>query len=115
MNKAQRAELQTEVVDKITSLISRLEDSDYTILEEIKTTLSAVEGVTSAMADQEREKFENMSEGLQNSESGQKLEEAADKLDNLCWPDAPEELDDDSSEVLMAELQEVLTEVEELL
>jgi hypothetical protein len=117
MNKAQRAELQTEVVDKITQIIEDLGEEGLggTDLDSIKEAVSAAEGVTSAMADQEREKFGNMSEGLQGSENGQKLEEAADKLENLCWPDIPEELNDETAAVLAEELQSVLTEVEELL
>jgi hypothetical protein len=118
MNKAQRKELQL-VVDKlnnITGLLDGIEDADYSEVDTdlIKSELSHCETVVTDMASSEREKFDNMSEGLQQSETGQNIESAADTLENVTWPELPEELDDETAEVFVNEVHEVIAELENL-
>lgn len=67
MNKQARADLQKLVLDRIAEAKGILEDV-WNDLEFIK--------------DEEQEKFDNLSEGLQASEMGQRLEESASSLDN---------------------------------
>jgi acyl-CoA reductase-like NAD-dependent aldehyde dehydrogenase len=55
------------------------------VLEDVQSKLESEDmaGVKDA-ADAEREKFDNMSDGLQASERGQKIEAAADALDEAA-------------------------------
>jgi hypothetical protein len=46
-------------------------------LKEIKSKLES-------MKDDEEEKYDNMPEGLQDSERGEKMQESIDALDNAC-------------------------------
>lgn len=66
MNKEQRKKLE--------NIIARMEE----LQGEIATAASDIQ----AEAEAEREKFDNLNEGLQASERGQALETAADALDN---------------------------------
>ena len=49
----------------------------YAMIDKAKSIIEAV-------ADGELEKFENLSEGLQASERGQRMEEVASELQNVC-------------------------------
>ena len=51
-------------------------------IENAKSELAAQQDLISELAESEREKFDNMSEGLQNGEKGQAISEAADALEN---------------------------------
>ena len=73
MNKVQRKELSKAIEEAQTAI----------------ATLVHLRDVINAMASDEREKYDNMSEGLQQSENGQRLEQNADKLDE--WDSALQE------------------------
>lgn len=64
MNKADRK--------KVAALKAKLED--------LQNEAARIGEEIQELADAEREKFDNMPEGLQQSESGQKIEQAADAL-----------------------------------
>lgn len=49
----------------------------------LKDEADEIREAVGALADAEREKYDNMSEGLQESEKGQAISEAADTLDNI--------------------------------
>jgi len=53
-------------------------------LDEIFSKLEEIEERLSAMRDEEEEKYENLSEGLQQSEKGQAIESAKNALDEAC-------------------------------
>ena len=90
--------------------------------EDIDNLVSEIE----SLADETRDKFDNMPEGLQQGDTGQMLESRADSLDSaksdiedLTWPDedkAKEEIDeddyDDEDEYNEA-VQDKLTELED--
>lgn len=59
MNKQERKKL-SDIASQLVDLVTEIEDA----------------------ANAEREKFENMSEGLQQTDLGQRIEAAADALDN---------------------------------
>lgn len=67
MNAAQRKEL-AEINEKLSELMA-----------EAEALKSRVEDIAAT----ERDKFDNMPEGLQESERGQKIGEAADSLDEV--------------------------------
>jgi hypothetical protein len=50
-----------------------------------------------AIRDEEQESFDNLSEGLQQSENGQKMEEAANSLDE--WITSVEEIENGLGEL----------------
>lgn len=51
------------------------------VLDEVYKALEEAQQVCSDMACEERDKFDNLSEGLQQSERGELLEQAADALE----------------------------------
>ena len=53
-------------------------------LEDLKAQAEEQGGVLRELADAEREKFDNMSDGLQQSEQGQAIEQAADNLEEAA-------------------------------
>lgn len=48
------------------------------------TMIDEAKSIIEAVAEEEQEKFDNLSEGLQASERGQKMEEAASTLEDLA-------------------------------
>lgn len=58
--------------------------------------LAEARAIIEAMREEEQECFDNMPEGLQCSELGEKIEENADRLDDIvsCIEDQENELDD---------------------
>lgn len=81
MNKARRKEL-----EKAIALLQSMED-----------TFNEAVGIIEGVRDEEREAFDNLSEGLQQSERGQRMEEAVDALDSLT---------DDLQQIDMSDLAE---------
>jgi len=61
MNKADRAEL-TDLINKISVITERIRE----------------------FADSEQEKYDNLSEGLQASETGEKFQENIDTINEVC-------------------------------
>lgn len=51
-------------------------------IDEVKDTVEQMVETLGGLRDEEQEGFDNMSEGLQQSETGQRIEAAADALDN---------------------------------
>lgn len=49
-------------------------------LEEIKGSIDAIKDEVSSLQSEEQDKFDNLTEGLQQAESGQKIEAAANAL-----------------------------------
>jgi hypothetical protein len=56
--------------------------TDRKTLAKILQDLGSAKTALDSLAEDEREKFDNMSEGLQQAENGQKLSEAADALES---------------------------------
>lgn len=61
---------------------------------ELMDQLSAIKGELESLGEAEREKFDNMPEGLQSADTGQNIEQAADALESAAdqLGDAFEEL-----------------------
>lgn len=57
-------------------------DEIYSAIDEAHKAMSAHTENLDGLADEEREAFDNLSEGLQQSDQGQMTEAAADALDN---------------------------------
>jgi hypothetical protein len=54
----------------------------------LKDRLLTAQSIFESLAEEERDKWDNMNEGLQGSPTGQALEQAADALDAACgWID----------------------------
>lgn len=58
-----------------------MNDATRKRLRALKDQLETIKGALEEMATDERDKFENMPESLQGGDRGQKLEAAADSLD----------------------------------
>lgn len=117
MNKAQRKILQG-VVDTLSGMNTDFDLAQMT-REEICDKLSNAESTVSEVASEERDKFDNMNEGLQGTEKGQALSDAADTLENINWPDVdddfkPKEGDDDTED-LANTIQTAIDDIETLL
>lgn len=79
MNKQQRKDLADAI-----SALEPFTDADHCLEQGVAAVISAVDDAKSvfeSMAEEEREKFDNMPEGLQQSERGSALEEAAEALE----------------------------------
>jgi hypothetical protein len=117
VNKAQRKTLQ-EAVDRIVPFCEEdtLDGTDETKTK-IEAALANLESVTTDLAVEERDKFDNMPEGLQASENGQKIEEAADTLENLTFPDMSDYdlKTDEGRDSLQSDLTSLVDELEALL
>jgi hypothetical protein len=125
MNKAQRKELK-DVIAKLLALGAMIDDLpededeegevDFSAIDTkaMAETIEAAGTVIAEMAEAEREKYDNMNEGLQNSETGQNLDSAATTLEGIEMPEVPETFDQSSAEDFMATLQEVTSELEQL-
>lgn len=117
MNKAQRSTLQ-KAIDQIVPFCEEdaLDGTDETKAK-IEAALSNLESVVNDLAIEERDKFDYMPEGLQASETGQKIEEAADTLENmtlLCFEDYDLKTEE-GREALQSDLTNLIDELEELL
>lgn len=53
------------------------------ILASIEKLLEDLEGQLSIIAEEEQETFDNMPEGIQESEKGERIQEAADELEEI--------------------------------
>lgn len=110
MNKEDRKALESAV-----STLSRYTDVEAVgamtrsvVVEAYEQAKSIVEGV----AESEREKFDNLNEGLQASEKGQTLEQNADTLEGINWPEVPEAWSDEAVEAFCEEVQIAVDEIE---
>jgi phage-related protein len=88
VNNAQRKQIST-LCDTLSNIRARVEDEaerEGKTLSEyfggIGGELSDVQSAVSELAGEEREKFENLSEGLQGADNGQAIEQAADTLED---------------------------------
>lgn len=117
MNKAQRKTLQ-EAVDQITPFCEEdaLDGTDE-MKTKIEAALANLESVTTDLAVEERDKFDNMPEGLQASDTGQQIEEAADTLENLTFPDMSDYdlKTEEGRESLQSDLTDLIDELEQVL
>lgn len=80
MNKQQRKDLADAI-----SALEPFTDADHCLEQGVAAVISAVDDAKSvfeSMAEEEREKFDNMPEGLQSSDRATALEEAAEALEN---------------------------------
>jgi hypothetical protein len=113
MNKQSRARL-AEAVTTLTELA----DAENLIAMadvNIQTMLDEASNLITDVGSEEREKFDNMPEGLQSSPTGEAIEQAADTLEYLNWPTWDRTEDDDWADTLADEVQAIINEVEELL
>jgi len=82
MNKATRKQL-SEIVDKLRGV----EDEDLVLKRgavEVMALVSDMACELNDIAGEERDKFDNMPEGLQNGDRGQEMQEAADALESAA-------------------------------
>lgn len=80
MNAQQRKTIQAAI-----DTLSAFTDADHCKEQGVAAVIDAVSNARSVFteeAEAEREKFDNMPEGLQQTEKGEKLEEAADQLES---------------------------------
>jgi hypothetical protein len=119
MNKQSR-----KTLGEAYTILCELNDAENLLAmsdEAIKTMLDEASNLITNVAEEEREKFDNMSEGLQASPTGQAIEEAADLLEgvnlDLTWTREAEGDDDPEgwAEQLASEVQDVIDEFGELL
>jgi len=113
MNKQSRARLAEAV-----TILSELSDAENLLAMSDEAIASMIDEATDLIIDvgsEEREKFDNMPEGLQSSPTGEAIEQAADALEYVNWPQGWDRQDEDWAEVLADEIQSVINEVEELL
>lgn len=68
---------------QVSELVSKLEDLNQQF-ESIKSDIQS-------LAEAEREKFDNMGEGLQAGEKGQQIEAAANELETAADAESPQE------------------------
>lgn len=61
-----------------------MNDKDRKELADARTQIDTAMGAIRGLAEAEQEKFENLSEGLQAAENGQKMEEAANALAEIA-------------------------------
>lgn len=117
MNKTQRKELQAAIDQLVPFIEADALDGTPETKAKIEAALSNFESVTTDTAEAEREKFDNMPEGLQASETGQAIENVADTLEGLTYPDlADYDLKTaDDQERLQFDLMTLVDEVEGLL
>lgn len=60
-----------------------MNDQGRKLIAKWKQALEDIKSEAETLAEEEREKFDNLSEGLQQAERGQALETAADNLDSF--------------------------------
>jgi hypothetical protein len=114
MNKGQRGLLQ-EVVNRLGTLIDEDQLADMSPAD-VKVIIETSESVATTVAEEERDKFENMNEGLQGSPTGQAIEDAANALENISWPDPDFDFrNEDQCRGFIEEVQMVIDEIEGLL
>lgn len=118
MNKSQRNQLQA-ALDRVSPWCEHDAFEGLTAdgRASLGEALHDLELAVSDLASEEREKFDNMPEGLQNSETGQKIEEAADILEMIGVPD-PTDYDltaEAGQGEFQSDLTDIVDELEELL
>ena len=117
MNKTQRSTLQ-KAIGQVSPFCEddALDGTDETKAK-IEAALSNLESVVNDLASEERDKFDNMPEGLQASETGQKIEEAADTLESVTFPDLSDYdlKTEEGQEALQSDLTDLIDELEQLL
>ena len=59
-----------------------MNDQDRKELDRATALLEEAKGIIECIAEQEQEKFDNLTEGLQQSERGQRFEEVSSNLNN---------------------------------
>lgn len=79
MNNNRRREL-NKAGEKLRKAINIIESGNYNI-DEVKSILKEASEIIDVAATEERDGFDNLSDGLQQTMRGQKMEEAADLLD----------------------------------
>jgi len=112
MNKTQRKNL-AEAVSLLSNLTDRPDDDQLTP-DDVKKVINDAESIVTSTAEEEREKFDNLSEGLQAGPTGQGLEEAADNLESVTFPDVDDfDLDTTEGREGLAEaIQAAIDEIE---
>lgn len=114
MNKEQRKRLQ-EAVDQL-STITDPEEVVGKMQEEVQHVLDMAQTTCDEVGTEERDKFDNMPEGLQVSPTGMKIEECADALEMITWPEVPADWkDEDTTNGFCGDVQTALDEIEGLL
>jgi hypothetical protein len=109
MNQADRKQVE-DIVGKLTELAAaraKLVEQIETVNERIKDECG---GALRDLADAEQEKFNNMSEGLQQGDNGQAIERAAEILSDAA--DSAEEEPEIEAGVNVDEIKNKLAELE---
>lgn len=113
MNKAQRKRIEKRI-EELRPLfeLDALEatNAEGGSAEPLRTALATLQNEVEEIASEERDKFDNMSEGLQASATGCKIEECADALESIDWPDLDDEFSD--ADELAERLESLIEEIE---
>jgi hypothetical protein len=114
INKQQR-----KLIDNAIGRLSQFTDAtsistDALSVDSLKSALADLEATVTEIATDERDKFDNMPEGLQSSPTGERISEIADNLENLSWPDSDDfDFDTEEGREAIAEaIQDIIDEIE---
>lgn len=112
MNKQGR-----KTIAEVTKVLGYLTDADALARNPddwIKRMLETAESAIAELAADEQEKFDNLPEGLQQSERGQVLEDTAYTLESMNFDLSWSRDEEDWADDLAAEVQELIDELENL-
>ena len=117
MNAQDRKELQALVL-RLRTEANLLRDENFSKTEEeVRNILTDISDEVLEKAEAEHEKFDNMTDSLQESDRGQAIQEAADGLSSITWPDVSDfdltSMEDRES--LADDIDEAADEIEGLL
>lgn len=118
MNAAQRKEIENIILN-----LSRFDDEDNVKEEGVEEAVTAIEDATNqleAILADEEEKYENMPEGLQNSDRGYQMEEGIGTLETIIHllegvELDPAKLEEGWEEKLAEVIDEAVAELESLI
>lgn len=114
MNQVQRNTLKKAIAEF--TLLTDVNLLKTITIEDFQTRHNNFEEDVTTIAEEEREKYDNMSEGLQASATGERIGEIADALENIAFGidfDPEEARDDDWYENIAQQVQDIIDEVEE--
>jgi hypothetical protein len=112
MNKAQRKRIDNEILGPLSGL-NEAEHLEGMTREEVEAILDPAYGHLEDVIAEERDKFDNMSEGLQAGPTGEKIDQIASELEGVLWPSVDGDLNDEEyREQLASEIQDVMDEID---
>lgn len=113
MNQVQRNTLKQQIA--AFTLLTDVELLKTIAIDDLQSRLAQFEEDVTTLAEEEREKYDNMSENRQASATGERIGEIADALENINFGidfDPAEPRDDDWYANIANQIQDVIDEVE---